>query len=359
MITKCEICSIEIESNQMFKHIHSVHPVKETINLKGIQEYKQSEVLVGSRSDLCILRDCAVRVDEAKQTKDEETFVPRLRIRLSATTDPKQFQKLTEADIKFGVFLCASHFLEGAILEEVFVQFGMAQTFHPKLDLSKPKRIHVKNRPLFQMKKETLKIFKTASETLSVIVKENAEGENGKGKNGERRRKRLSKYLKKMKFENVLLKDQVKEKFVENVNLSAEKENYLKLFLVEREKNEKLSAQLQLETRKSKHCMKQAFCLVNNLKDEIKSLKTKENEQKSMTVENLTNEIKQLKNENKEKDTKIQDCEKKIKWDQTYLKTYIDYIEREKEEDLNEKSEFEYLIRKDERAKMMQEKNSL
>ena len=250
--------------------------------------------------------------------------------------------------------------MEASSLEEVFVQFGMAQTFHPKLDLSKPKRIHKKNRPLFQMKNEKLKNFQQhQSETLSVILKENLDRENGKGKDGERRKKRLSKHLKKMKFENVLLKDQVKEKFVENVNLKAEKENYLKLFLVEREKNEKLSAQLQLETRKSKHCMKQAFCLVNNLKDEIKSLKTKENEQKSMTVENLTNEIKQLKNENKEKDTKIQDCEKKIKWDQTYLKTYIDYIEREKEQDLNEKSEFEYLIRKDERAKMMQEKNSL
>ena len=217
MSKNCEICSTSVEANQLFKHISVNHPVQEIIDLNGIKNYYQSNMLVASKSEKCILRNCANRVDEKKK----ELFVPRLRIRLSSTTDFRMLKSVSKKEIGLGVFMCSSHFMESSnIIEESFLQFGMAQMFHPKLDLANPKPTHKKNRPLYQLKIE--KISKHQSETLSVIVKENVEGENGKGKDGERRKKRLSKYLKKMKFENVLLKDQVKEKFVENANLIAE-----------------------------------------------------------------------------------------------------------------------------------------
>ena len=121
-----------VEANQLFNHISSIHPVKKIMNLNGIQEYFQSNMLVASRSEKCILRNCANRVDEKKKITDKEVFIPRLRIRLSATTDYRLFKSIAKEEIGLGVFLCSSHFMENSsIVEEIFIQFGMAHMFHP------------------------------------------------------------------------------------------------------------------------------------------------------------------------------------------------------------------------------------
>lgn len=136
---KCNFCD-EVLSNQklFFRHIKISHPVSEIITSSGVSEFWQENILIASKSDKCILKNCNTRIQENEKKKNNQLFEPCTRFRLSSTISASLFLTLDQDDMKEGIFLCKPHLKEKKNLDGIFFKVGFAVAFTPNFNSPKP-----------------------------------------------------------------------------------------------------------------------------------------------------------------------------------------------------------------------------
>lgn len=139
LFLSCCFCQEKFEKKKtLVNHVQQNHPVKQILNDVGIIEFWQEEILIGSKSDKCILKNCNTRVLENEKRKKNILVEECLRVRVSQSVPASLFLSLDEDDVTHGIFLCKPHYTEKKKLEDIFLNIGIVIPFTPNFNVSKP-----------------------------------------------------------------------------------------------------------------------------------------------------------------------------------------------------------------------------